>query len=412
MFKAQEKEYELLKKDITDIKKYINDYIGYIIGTNGVAFGLFAYLSLDKNSSFDAKFISLFLGLSILFFLYSIVIYKFNSHNKLAGYIRLLTQEVDYIDLNKKDNTCVCSDVDFKGSFLSWEFVMSRWDSLIVRNNCPRKTFEGLQFYFQPQNSELDIDITKTKDKLKFKYFKENREGLKEKRCDFMCKLVFLNYKKLDSLISVFKRQKKIYSKYHISSWKYPKVIFLIFSVLYSFFFFSLIAVLILPYYGYLKPPNSSSFHFLVYFTPIIISLLMYFLFFFKEYIRVLKKDKSVDFYCWAFLPFRVKLLNQYDFEPIYYATFYSRYNGAIKHLQKVKDLLMENKDLIEVIKKDKEFHKKLNIKQKRKLKTKNILSDFDYEDLKIKIENGSNLKSNSIGKILMKYSKHIKTVS
>jgi len=411
MFKAQEKEYELLKKDITDIKKYINDYIGYIIGTNGVAFGLFAYLSLDKGSSFDAKFISLFLGLSILFFLYSIVIYKFNSHNKLAGYIRLLTQEVDYIDLNKKDNTCVCSDVNFQGSFLSWEFVMSRWDSLIVRNNCPRKTFESLQFYFQPQNFELDLDTAKTKDELKFEFFNKKKKSLKKKRCDFMCKLIFLNYQKLDSLISVFKPQKKIYSKYHISSWKYPKVIFLIFTVLYSFFLFSLIAILILPYYGYLKPFKPSSFHFLVYFIPIVISLLMYFLFFFKEYIRVLRKDKSVDFYCWAFLPFRVKLLNQYDFEPIYYATFYARYNGAIKHLKKIKKLLNENKDLIEVLKKDTEFHEKLNSKQNRKIQMKNTLSDFDYEELKIQIENGSNLKSNSIGKILMKYSKHIKTI-
>ena len=251
MFKSQQKEYELLKKDITDIKKYINDYVGYIIGTNGIAFALFAYLSLDESSSFDAKFITLFLGIVILFLLYSVVIYKFNSHNKLAGYIRLLTQEIDYIDLNKTNSVRVSSSVEYDGTFISWEFIMSKWDALISRKNCPKHSFNNLNFYFQPKETDLKIDKKTNNDEKRYSYFtnKENSVLIKKIQNKFLCKLVFENYPKLSNIFQVFFRKNKLYSKYKMSSWKYPKVIFLIFSTLYFFFLLTLIFLILLTHY-------------------------------------------------------------------------------------------------------------------------------------------------------------------
>lgn len=86
-------EYRLIRDEMKAVKDCMNTYIGYVLGGSGAAvFGLTALASVRVNYSamaYTALMMSLLVSMVLL-----VIIYKFYSHNRFAGYCKLLSQEV------------------------------------------------------------------------------------------------------------------------------------------------------------------------------------------------------------------------------------------------------------------------------------------------------------------------------
>ena len=104
MEKVIETEYEMLHKEIVEVRTCITDYMQMFFGVGIGVIGLFAYLGaleFDPSSNStksislaqsDWGYIPLALGYVVLSFT-TILFHKFNTHNRGCGYMRAMEQE-------------------------------------------------------------------------------------------------------------------------------------------------------------------------------------------------------------------------------------------------------------------------------------------------------------------------------
>lgn len=108
------REYELVRQDMVEIKECITKYMGFVLGGSGAAiFGLSA-LKFSTQECFALAYASSFLTVSITLVLF-LLFYKFTSHNRFAGYCKLLNHE-----RYRKNNNCSFPQL------LTWEMCMDR----------------------------------------------------------------------------------------------------------------------------------------------------------------------------------------------------------------------------------------------------------------------------------------------
>ena len=103
MHKPIKTEYENLRKEIESIKKCITDYQGYLFTSSGVlltAWGLTATLQQNSDVARHAIGSVALAASSIVTFMMAILVYKFVSHNRCAGYSLLLTSEIWPVEQN------------------------------------------------------------------------------------------------------------------------------------------------------------------------------------------------------------------------------------------------------------------------------------------------------------------------
>ena len=82
-------EYELVREELLKLKECITSYMGFVIGGSGVAFFGIAAVSKNPGSHEILGFSCILLSVIVSLVLY-ILFYKFNSHNRFAGYCKLL----------------------------------------------------------------------------------------------------------------------------------------------------------------------------------------------------------------------------------------------------------------------------------------------------------------------------------
>jgi hypothetical protein len=86
------KEYEQIRSEMQDLKKCVTQYMGFVLGGTGIAvFGFAAIAVIDDAYSlaWSAMLLSLIVSLVLV-----ILFYKFTSHNRYAGYCKVLDAEV------------------------------------------------------------------------------------------------------------------------------------------------------------------------------------------------------------------------------------------------------------------------------------------------------------------------------
>ena len=105
-------EYQILREEMGTVKDCITKYIGYVLGGAGAAIYGMASMSTVPLNDMEIVITSLSLS-AILNFILLILYYKFYSHNRFAGYCKLLNHERYEI---QKEGT----------SFLSWEMALER----------------------------------------------------------------------------------------------------------------------------------------------------------------------------------------------------------------------------------------------------------------------------------------------
>lgn len=87
------KEYEFVRREMDNLKSCVTTYVGFVIGGVGAAiFGFAKFAPGGPLNVHGIAYSSLALAVIVTFVL-SILLYKFNSHNRFAGYCIVLSHE-------------------------------------------------------------------------------------------------------------------------------------------------------------------------------------------------------------------------------------------------------------------------------------------------------------------------------
>jgi len=355
MIRASEKEYEILKSEVAEVKACITRYIGYIIGLTGLAGLSIKYFS-SPSSVFTLLLIIQVAALLIIL-LFEIIWYKFNSHNRYVGYIQLLTQEVGYNELTEEmikdvdksylDKCCSNSTkIDLTSNIFSWEFVMSRLNTSMFAN-VEGKTLSvssKTKFVFRlppgRKYSELPEEYC-TLDKVFFIKVIQPLYGMHgtkdEGRRIFLFKKLFSTF--IPLLFSVYNLYRPIRKtsfkfantnidkRYLSTGWLYPKkmvqVVMIPFSLLVGFYFFISYSKFDLILNNLLDQGLT------LWVFSAFIMLLMYYTFLRRYVLRlsdVIYGKGSIDYYCWTFFLYRVQILNSFNIIPTYFSRNFIRF--------------------------------------------------------------------------------------
>src|SRR5947207_3774565 len=106
-------EYKLIREDMGRIRTCTTSYMGFVILGSGSAFWYLGSKAFEKQTDFSTGVIAMLISIlsTLILFLLS---YKFTSHNRYAGYSKLLTHErYDTEALIGKNFFCweICVDI-------------------------------------------------------------------------------------------------------------------------------------------------------------------------------------------------------------------------------------------------------------------------------------------------------------
>lgn len=259
------KEYEFIRDEMLRIKECITTYIGFVIGGSGVAFLGLANISNNIEQHTLISFTSFLLSFTVTLVL-SILFYKFNSYNRLAGYCKLLNQE----KLVYKENAVIDEQ------FMSWEICMdllreSKSDKNILLKKSKNITILGL-------NSKVNEIIIKV--------FSEKF---------FLTKMTLGFWLFFKTLIGKDKTK----------SWHFPLYVVSVFFSLNSIFlgigfYISL----------YSSPSEINRAQEIIVIGVVIFQILVWSLYFMKLY-EIMEGNSTIEAYCCKFLPIRYEYIKQ-----------------------------------------------------------------------------------------------------
>lgn len=120
---SNEKEYKIIRDEIKNLKNCITNYLGFVLGGSGLSFVGFLSINDYEKHLIPIAFLSLILAVTISLVL-CILFYKFHSHNRYAGYCKLLNQEHLELDAGKSD--LAYGEIDI----MSWEICVDKLRAL------------------------------------------------------------------------------------------------------------------------------------------------------------------------------------------------------------------------------------------------------------------------------------------
>lgn len=291
------KEYELIRKEIEELKKCINQYISYLFGGSGIA--LCTIFLNNSYSPLIISIISIIVAILVMSLNY-LLLYKYISHNRYAGYLRLISQELKHSKLENSE----FSNEDIKELYL-WELCVSQ---LSLFKSC--SSVEKI-------NQKFD----KVKFKLSDAHFKDESEKL-----DYINKNIndyLTNPPQIDN--KSFKKgvneliQQAIGNRTS-SSWGFPLYTSFIVYII-ALFFSSGSIIFFLKYLKIENICNISIFLSREESYLFIILLLIFSLFVYrsiKKLAKIMLGSNTVIAFCWSFLYFRVYFLNDLGIYPTY----------------------------------------------------------------------------------------------
>lgn len=104
-------EYKLVREEMLVLKNCITNYVSIGLGGAGAAIAAYAVLPTREDSTLALSALALALIITLIL---NVLVYKFHSHNRLAGYCKLLTQE-----------QCTYNPKGKPGSIYLWELMLS-----------------------------------------------------------------------------------------------------------------------------------------------------------------------------------------------------------------------------------------------------------------------------------------------
>lgn len=282
MEKQNVREYEIVREELINIRNCITNYVGFLIGGSGFAVAGIVYIA--KPDSLLLVKIGIPLILATLVTLVQIIIYyKFLSHNRYAGYCKLLNHEKHKAMKGKK--------ISPDGDIILWEACMD-----ILRR------------------ADYDEDIQgKILNKIEGRYGSlckcSNDQSKKEAFENILNQVSGIkppidNGKRLYGFLYI----RTVFGKIKTNSWPFPAFVNNIFIVLAPLFISLALWSLI-----FKTPVEYRKGYILCIVMTIIIAFFhagTWCILAGKLY-TVLEGSNTVDNFCWRFLPFRIRFLNE-----------------------------------------------------------------------------------------------------
>lgn len=142
------KEYELVRDEMLTVKDCITKYIGFVLGGAGAAvFLLVRGGDKFQLSSFEISLMSLSFSI-IINFVMLILIYKFKSHNRMAGYCKLLSHEKFDSKINKMDR-----------HFIVWELLVDKLRFSYEKTELVDKYLDEMNKIDNPSVEKVNLNI-------------------------------------------------------------------------------------------------------------------------------------------------------------------------------------------------------------------------------------------------------------
>lgn len=271
-------EYQLLRDEMATVKDCITKYIGYVLTGSGVAIYGMARMGQIPTNNNETAITAIALSVIVNFVLL-ILFYKFYSHNRSAGYCKLLNHERYEI---QKEGT----------SFLSWELVLERLrysdispESLL--NAVKNIKVKGLEI------AELTLLLSK-----------------------YAGKSPLVDNGKIKKGWRIL--GKAIFGKIETRSWGFPPIVVALYCILsFGFLFFGFVSFLRLSEISNVFSNPNSIITIFFLFLLLIIHFLLWNRFVGKLF-SLMNGSCTVDGFFWRFLPVRVAFLNTYNIVPEY----------------------------------------------------------------------------------------------
>lgn len=283
-------EYGLIRAEILDTKDCIRSYVNFgIILVGAFVAGIGALFEVNGRM-FVTGIFAITGTIAILIFL-RILIYKFISHNRLAGYSKICSAE-SFLNESKLNNSNNDQNNNKEDDIVMWEIIMAEIDT----------AYEKISGF-------LEMD----KLNFNFKYFELDDTTHNKTK----------SIKRLEENFDKFWSPNKS-NTFNKPNWRYPTYIFELFSV-FSFIFciVGLFCISLSEQFASLcNNIDQNSHTYRCQITFVIISLII--LFFLWKYsfqkINDLTKGKCTgSAFGWMILPFRIKVLNSIGITPEYY---------------------------------------------------------------------------------------------
>ncbi|KAA3618540.1 MAG: hypothetical protein D8M58_21390 [Calditrichaeota bacterium] len=270
------KEYRFLRTELQNLKNCITNYMGFVLGGSGLSFIAFQLLSNKGplNTEYVAQ-ISLILSIVISLVL-SIIFYKFNSHNRYAGYCKLLNQE--HINIKTTaESLDLIRDIDIE----SWEICVNRLRHSDFEDKPFKNLYEG---YHITDVITQDLQIS-------VEYYSGRNNAADKHRFWKGILLIF----------------ELIVGRVNTRSWQFPLFVTGIFAILVLIY---LIASLYFYSHVYTFDLEQGTFNAsnIAYIALFLLLLRIWYTFICKLF-SLLKGGASVDAFCWKFLPIRYSFL-------------------------------------------------------------------------------------------------------
>lgn len=369
MIKASEKEYEILKSEVNEIKSCITRYIGYIISIAGLS-GL-AIKYLERSDMYFPLLSMIIFTLAIILLFFDIILYKFTSHNRYVGYIQLMAQEVGYHKIEDTENNpkktyldkfnSEKSSASIDENIFSWEFVMSRFNTALFQNSKDRvlaasdkskyvfKLPKGYEYKELGEEIYLKIDKEFFR-KIIYQIYARDRSGpgfLKRNIVFPIKSLLRLYYPIKD--VPYLDEGLTIDKKYVTTGWLYPRKIVQVATVpvlvLTALFF-------VISVFKFEDIFSQRSILGLALWFSYTVAIIAMFILWLKRYVlqldRIIHGTASIEYYCWTFFLFRVQLLNSYGIVPVYFSRNFIRFfklNKIYKFVNSNEAIIVTNKD-------------------------------------------------------------------
>jgi len=303
MLKGGQEEYRLAREEMMSLKDCITTYMGFTLGSAGVVAVCLTILSRALPQD------PLWIGLSCLVIsilitcVASVLFYKFTSHNRVAGYCKLLTHEIADDDVSQEVE-----------ALYSWEIVIER-------------------LKLSDYNREVIISMLGTPPKIQIKGL--HMDGIKQ----------------LDRVIRLFTGRrppsdnaryfwgwwailKALVGKIQSRSWGFPPIpAAILFTLTASFLFIGTVII----YTQSAKPDSNAITTIALDAAKCIVSLqiLVWTLFAGKLH-SVCEGSSTVQGYFWRYLPARAQYLNSQGIEPKYFQ-IESMLDETLEHYRRVR---------------------------------------------------------------------------
>ncbi len=272
-------EYRLIRQELQSLKDCITNYFGFILGGTGIAVLGLGTLFIKGTESHIIVYISFLISLLVSFVMF-ILFYKFNSHNRYAGYCKLLNHE----RFEKQDN-----NAEAFHSIIAWEVCLGR----LRTSEIEEKYLINL---CNDENTKISDDINLVN--------------------------FFIDFHKIDH----GKRRKgfklllsTLFSKPHSTSWGFPPYVTVVFLVICgSLLLLGVIKALLLYTGDQVDTEETINLIMLITCSPVIILQIFLWLNFIGKLHILMNGSETVDSYFCRFLPIRKLFLSVYELSPKY----------------------------------------------------------------------------------------------